>query len=46
MEKKNYIRPVITVFNITPNVILTGMSTIPKATDEDYNDLEGEYFSE
>ena len=38
MEKKKYMRPAITVYNITPSVILTG-SSIQMALDSDYNGL-------
>ena len=44
MEKKKYISPAITVYESTPCVILAG-SPIYKATDEDYNSLEGVRFS-
>ena len=40
MEKKKYISPAITVYESTPCVILAG-TTIDKATDDDYNRLEG-----
>ena len=40
MEKKKYISPAITVYESTPCVILAG-TTIDKATDDDYNGLEG-----
>lgn len=40
MEKKKYISPAITVYESTPCVILAG-TTIDKATDKDYNRLEG-----
>lgn len=43
MEKEKYIRPEITVYNITPCVILA-VSSIQKASDEDYNDLSGEEY--
>ena len=46
MEKKKYIRPAITVYNITPSVILAG-SSIQKASDEDYGSLTGgEYYGD
>ena len=46
MEKKKYIHPAITVYNITPSVILTG-SSIPMALDSDYNGLTGgEYYGD
>ena len=41
MEKKKYISPAITVYESTPCVILAG-SPIYKATDDDYNSLEGD----
>ena len=37
MEKKKYIRPAITVYNITPNAILA--ASIQMALDSDYNGL-------
>ena len=37
MEKKKYIRPAITVYNITPSVFLAG-SSIEKASDVDYGE--------
>ena len=43
MEKKKYISPAITVYESTPCVILAG-TTIDKATDDDYNRLEGGEF--
>ena len=46
MEKKKYMRPAITVYNITPSVFLAG-SSIEKASDEDYNCLsDGEYYGD
>ena len=46
MEKKKYIRPAITVYNITPSVILAG-SSIQMALDGDYNGLtSGEYYGD
>ena len=45
MEKKKYIRPAITVYNITPSVILAG-SPIQKASDEDYEDLSGDIYGD
>ena len=46
MEKKKYIRPAITVYNITPSVILAG-SSIQMASDGAYNDLTGsEYYGD
>ena len=46
MEKKKYVRPAITVYNITPSVILAG-SSIEKASDEDYGCLSvGEYYGD
>ena len=45
MEKKKYIHPTITVYNITPSVILAG-SSLEKASDVDYNGLPGEYYGD
>ena len=46
MKKKKYIRPAITVYNITPSVILTG-SSIQMALDGDYNGLSNsEYYGD
>ena len=46
MEKKKYIRPAITVYNITSCVILAG-SSIEMASDVDYGGLTGgEYYGE
>ena len=44
MEKKKYIHPTITVYNITPSVILTG--SIRYASEEDYGKLTGEYYGD
>ena len=44
MEKKKYIRPAITVYNITPSVILTG--SIGYASERDYSSLTGEYYGD
>ena len=44
MEKKKYISPAITVYNITPSVILTG--SIRYATEENYGGLSGEYYGD
>ena len=45
MEKKKYIRPAITVYNITPSVILAG--SIRYATQGDYDNLNGgEYYGD
>ena len=44
MEKKKYIRPAITVYNITPSVILAG--SIRYASEEDYGGLNGEYYGD
>ena len=44
MEKKKYIRPAITVYNITPSVILAG--SIRYATEENYGGLSGEYYGD
>ena len=45
MEKKKYIRPAITVYNITPSVILAG-SSIEKASDVDYGGLSGDIYGD
>ena len=46
MKKKKYIHPTITVYNITPSVILTG-SSIQMALDDDYNGLSNsEYYGD
>ena len=46
MEKKKYMRPAITVYNITPSVILAG-SSLEKASDVDYGRLTGsEYYGD
>ena len=45
MEKKKYIHPAITVYNITPSVILAG--SIRYASEEEYGGLTGsEYYGE
>ena len=44
MEKKKYMRPAITVYNITPSVILAGL--IRYASEEDYGGLSGEYYGD
>ena len=45
MEKKKYIHPAITVYNITPSVILTG--SIGYASERDYGILTGgEYYGD
>ena len=45
MEKKKYNRPAITVYNITPSVILAG--SIGYASEEDYGRLTGgEYYGD
>ena len=45
MEKKKYIHPTITVYNITPSVILAG--SIRYASEEDYGRLtSGEYYGD
>ena len=44
MEKKKYIHPTITVYNITPSVILAG--SIRYASEGDYNGLTGEYYGD
>ena len=46
MEKKKYIHPTITVYNITPSVILAG-SPLGYASEEDYGRLtSGEYYGD
>ena len=46
MEKKKYIHPAITVYNITPSVILT-VSSIGYASEGDYGGLSGsEYYGD
>ena len=45
MEKKKYIRPAITVYNITPSVILAG-SSIEKASAVDYGGLSGDIYGD
>ena len=45
MEKKKYMRPAITVYNITPSVILAG-SSIEKASDVDYGGLSGDIYGD
>ena len=45
MEKKKYIRPAITVYNITPSVILAG-SSLEKASDVDYGGLSGDIYGD
>ena len=45
MEKKKYVRPAITVYNITPSVILA-VSSLEKASDVDYGGLSGEYYGD
>ena len=45
MEKKKYIHPTITVYNITPSVILAG--SIRYASEGDYGALTGsEYYGD
>ena len=45
MEKKKYIRPAITVYNITPSVILAG--SIRYASEGDYGGVTGsEYYGD
>ena len=44
MEKKKYMRPAITVYNITPSVILTG--SIGYASEEDYGGLSGNIYGD
>ena len=45
MEKKKYIHPAITVYNITPSVILAG--SIRYASEADYGGLTGgEYYGD
>ena len=45
MEKKKYIHPAITVYNITPSVILAG-SSLEKASDVDYGGLSGDIYGD
>ena len=46
MEKKKYIRPPITVYNIHPTLILAG-SPLGYASEEDYGRLTGgEYYGD
>ena len=45
MEKKKYISPAITVYNVIPNVFLAS-SSIKTALEEDYEDLDGEYYGD
>ena len=45
MEKKKYIRPAITVYNITPSVILAG-SPLGYASEEDYGRLSGDIYGD
>ena len=45
MEKKKYIHPAITVYNITPSVILAG-SSIGRASEKDYEDLSGDIYGD
>ena len=44
MEKKKYIHPTITVYNITPSVILAG--SIGYASEEDYGGLSGNIYGD
>ena len=44
MEKKKYIRPAITVYNITPSVILAG--SIGYASEQDYGGLSGDIYGD
>ena len=44
MEKKKYIHPAITVYDITPSVILAG--SIRYASEQDYGSLTGEYYGD
>ena len=45
MEKKKYVHPAITVYNITPSVILAG--SIRYASERDYGGLtSGEYYGD
>ena len=44
MEKKKYIHPAITVYNITPSVILAG--SIGYASEEDYGGLSGNIYGD
>ena len=45
MEKKKYISPAITVYNITPSVILAG-SSLEKASVVDYGGLSGDIYGD
>ena len=45
MEKKKYIHPAITVYDITPSVILAG-SSLEKASDVDYGGLSGDIYGD
>ena len=46
MEKKKYIHPAITVYNITPSVILA-VSSVGYASEGDYGILTGsEYYGD
>ena len=44
MEKKKYIHPAITVYNITPSVILAG--SIRYASEQDYGKLTGDIYGD
>ena len=44
MEKKKYIHPTITVYNITPSVSLAG--SIDYASEQDYSILDGEIYGD
>ena len=44
MEKKKYIHPTITVYNISPSVILAG--SIRYASEEDYGRLTGDIYGD
>ena len=44
MEKKKYIRPAITVYNITPSVILAG--SIGYASEQEYGGLSGDIYGD
>ena len=44
MEKKKYIHPAITVYNITPSVILA--ASIRYASEGDYGGLSGDIYGD
>ena len=45
MKKKQYICPEISVYEIMPTTILAA-SPLEKATEKDYNELEGDIYGE